>query len=119
MVIMSRGIPKNRPRQVGGDDADETDGSGVVAQLPKVDVPRRSSSCPECITLNSRTFSEVHSRPACVSGSWLAILGTLTVGVSCGLPLYLYLEARQAKTKSLGTSPFGGGKEGMTSVEAL
>ncbi|WP_327078512.1 DUF2834 domain-containing protein [Photobacterium galatheae] len=25
----------------------------------------------------------------------LAVIGTLTIGVSCGLPLYLYLRARQ------------------------
>ncbi|MEM9379143.1 MAG: DUF2834 domain-containing protein [Planctomycetota bacterium] len=29
-----------------------------------------------------------------VRGAWLGIVGTLTVGVSCGLPLLLYLEAR-------------------------
>lgn len=29
-----------------------------------------------------------------VPHAWLAVLGTLTVGVSFGLPLYLFLEAR-------------------------
>ena len=29
-----------------------------------------------------------------VSRAWLAIVGTLTVGVSCGLPLLLFLDAR-------------------------
>jgi len=29
---------------------------------------------------------------------WLAILGTLSVGVSCGLPLYLYLKTRHQQT---------------------
>lgn len=31
-----------------------------------------------------------------VKHSYLAILGTLLVGVSCGLPLYLYLRERNA-----------------------
>lgn len=31
-----------------------------------------------------------------VKHSYLAILGTLLVGVSCGLPLYLYLRERSA-----------------------
>lgn len=29
-----------------------------------------------------------------VPHAWLAVVGTLTVGVSLGLPLFLYLEAR-------------------------
>lgn len=32
-----------------------------------------------------------------IPNRWLAILGTLTVGVSCGLPLYLYLRERHLK----------------------
>ena len=35
----------------------------------------------------------------------LAIVGTLTVGVSCGLPLYLYLEARQAQALADNAEP--------------
>ncbi len=31
-----------------------------------------------------------------VSGVWFAAVGTLLVGVSLGLPLYLYLEARHS-----------------------
>lgn len=30
-----------------------------------------------------------------VPNVWIAVLGTLVVGVSLGLPLYLYFEARQ------------------------
>ncbi|WP_028302364.1 DUF2834 domain-containing protein [Oceanospirillum beijerinckii] len=30
----------------------------------------------------------------------LALLGTCTVGVSCGLPLYLYLKERQSQPES-------------------
>jgi hypothetical protein len=34
-----------------------------------------------------------------IRGSWLAVLATLFVGVSCGLPLFLYmLEQRKAAT---------------------
>ncbi|MFN3199475.1 MAG: DUF2834 domain-containing protein [Bradymonadia bacterium] len=33
---------------------------------------------------------------------WLAALGTVSVGVSLGLPLYLYLEARHEETVSEG-----------------
>lgn len=39
-------------------------------------------------------FILVESKRAQVRNSWLAILGTLTVGVSCGLPLFLYLRER-------------------------
>lgn len=39
-------------------------------------------------------FILVEGKRAKVRHSWLAILGTLTVGVSCGLPLFLYLRER-------------------------
>lgn len=31
-----------------------------------------------------------------IHGRYWAVFGTLTVGVSCGLPLYLYLKERQS-----------------------
>ena len=34
-----------------------------------------------------------------VKWRYLAIAGTLSVGVSCGLPLYLYLRERQNRTR--------------------
>ena len=40
-------------------------------------------------------FIVTDSRANQVSGSLFAIIGTLTVGVSFGLPLYLYLRHRQ------------------------
>lgn len=35
-----------------------------------------------------------------VRHAWLAIAGTLSVGVSLGLPLYLYLEARHDEAEA-------------------
>ncbi|EGA63728.1 DUF2834 domain-containing protein [Vibrio brasiliensis] len=32
---------------------------------------------------------------------YLAVLGTLTIGVSCGLPLYLYLKEKQCHRRHL------------------
>lgn len=39
-------------------------------------------------------FILMEGKRAKVRHSWLAILGTLTVGVSCGLPLFLHLRER-------------------------
>lgn len=41
-------------------------------------------------------FIIVDSRRNQVKHGYLAIVGTLVVGVSCGLPLYLYLKEKQS-----------------------
>ena len=41
------------------------------------------------------TFIIVDGKRNNVRYAWLAVIGTISVGVSCGLPLYLYLKERQ------------------------
>ncbi|MEJ2765365.1 DUF2834 domain-containing protein [Photobacterium sp. MCCC 1A19761] len=41
------------------------------------------------------TFIVTDGKAHGVRFRWLALIGTFTVGVSCGLPLYLYLKEKQ------------------------
>lgn len=44
-------------------------------------------------------FILVDSKRLAVSHAWLSIVATLCIGVSCGLPLYLYM--REGKNRAL------------------
>ncbi|WP_070963818.1 DUF2834 domain-containing protein [Vibrio sonorensis] len=39
-------------------------------------------------------FAKIDSQRHGISGFWLVLVTTLTIGVSCGLPLYLYFRER-------------------------
>jgi hypothetical protein len=47
---------------------------------------------PSVIVKTSQTFIFIDKRNNKVRHVWLSIVGALTVGVSLGLPLYLYLR---------------------------
>lgn len=47
------------------------------------------------------TFIVVDGNKNKIEFRWLAIVGTLAIGVSCGFPLYLYLKEKQRANQDI------------------